>query len=244
MLEKRLYFERNKKIPFFSQSRDKLEIKDKNLIHRLKNVLRKKENDKVVLFNGNGFDYFSEILAIKKDSIVFEILKKEAIINLLNKKVHVFLSCIRKNRFEVALEKLTEIGVINLTPIITDRTQVKFDKIQDRFLKIIIEASEQSGKASLLNLNNTLNFKDAFELAIKDNDYLNVLLDPSGENLNTFKNIANYDNFNLFIGPEGGFSELEIDLARQNKFLITKISQFTLRSETAAILAAGLILNL
>ena len=105
---------------------------------------------------------------------------------------------------------------------------------EERILKIIKEAAEQSGRLIIPKFLEIQKFEDA--VSNLKNNGLNLFFDPNGEKLKNFeKEILNHKLINVFIGPEGGWSEKEINLAKENGFLIANLGNFTLRAETAAI---------
>ena len=151
----------------------------------------------------------------------------------------------KKDNFELVVQKATEVGVKEIYPIISKRT-VKFDFKKERMDKIIKEASEQSMRISLPILHQTIFFQEA--LKESSQNQLNVFCDLSSplfsEILKEKLIPKKIDSLGIFIGPEGGWSEEEIHLAKDNNFLMVKLSDLVFRSETAAIIAVYLFSHL
>lgn len=99
-------------------------LTDSELIHQMVNVFRFEIGDKVILFNGSGFEYEAEIISLNKKAVEVKILKSSQGI-LVTKNVSLYLSLIKKNNFDWAAEKCTEIGVSEIHPLISERSEKK-----------------------------------------------------------------------------------------------------------------------
>ncbi len=212
-------------------------LKNEEQIHQIVRVFRLGEGDEVILFDGNRFDFIAEIKEIKKDQIIFDLKeKKEGI--LPKGEIHLFLASIRKERFEWAVEKATELGVSSITPIITERSEHTNLNI-DRLKKIAIEASEQCGRNNVPIISPV----DSLKLIVDslDTNSTIIVADFGGVSLKSYKLLAK--SCKLFIGPEGGWTEEERELFKNKKAQVASLGALTLRAETAAISALS-ILNL
>lgn len=218
--------------------KNEIVISDFDLIHQLINVFRFGVGDKVILFDGSGFEFECEISTISKKEIKLNLLIKTQGKEVLNKNITLYLSLIKKSNFELAVEKCTEIGVTEIQPIISERSEKK-DLNIERLNKIAKEASEQSGRVTLPKIFNILSLEEAVSQAVKEGRVC-VVFDPSGEKHKTVsrKDIA------IFVGPEGGWTEKELALFKQNEFQIISIGENILRAETAAMAASSLFLIL
>lgn len=212
-----------------------IEVKDSSLFHQWKNVLKFRIGEQIILSNKNE-DILVKIKNFKKNICELEVIKKYQKKNELKRKVHLFLAILKKENFELAIQKATELGIESVTPIITERT-IKTGLNFERLEKIIKEASELSGRNSVPILNKTVSYKEIFENE-KNNKI--ILFDIEGEKIEEIKE----KEINIIIGPEGGFTEKEISLAKENKVFIASLSPLTLRGETATIVASYLIINL
>jgi len=217
----------------------KLEILEKEIFHQVKNVLRKKVGDRIILFNGTGIEAEAEIKKFLKDKIEVEVLNIEKPEREPKIFVSLFCSILKKSNFELVVQKATEIGVKEIVPILcknTVKTGVNFKRLE----KIAKEATEQSKRVTLPKIEKVLSFKEAIEKA--KNFDLKILFDISGKDFSLVKKGAK--SVAIFIGPEGGWDELEIELAKKENFEILNLGKLNLRSETAAIVASFLVSNL
>jgi len=216
-------------------NKGKIEIQDKEIFHQLKNVLRKKVGERIILFDGSGIEAEAEIKKFLKDKIEVEILKIENPKREPEIFVSLFCSILKKSNFELVCQKATEIGVKEIVPIICKNT-VKIGLNFKRLEKIAKEAAEQSKRLTLPKIEKILTFREAIE-RVKNFD-LKILFDISGKDFSSLgkkvKKLA------IFIGPEGGWDKSEIELAKKENFEILNLGKLNLRSETAAIVASFL----
>ncbi len=213
-------------------NKEDLLLKDQEIFHQIIKVLRLKKDDQILLFNKNGKEILAQIIKFEKNIIYLK--KKQDIENKKEpkKKVILYSSILKKEKFEIICQKATEIGVYKIQPILAKRT-IKLGINQKRLEKIIKEAAEQSGRIHIPELSNTLSFIESLNKA-KENE-LNIFLDPSGEKVS--KILGNIPNkVGIFVGPEGGWDESEIEAAEKFKFKIISLGNRILRAETAAIL--------
>jgi 16S rRNA (uracil1498-N3)-methyltransferase len=217
----------------------KLEISDKKIFHQLKNVLRKRVGNRIILFNGTGIEAEAEIKKFSKDKIEVEVLNIEKPEREPKIFVSLFCSILKKSNFELVVQKATEIGVKEIVPILcknTVKTGLNFERLE----KIAKEAVEQSKRVTLPKIEKVLSFKEAIERA--KNFDLKILFDISGKDFSLVKKGAK--SVAIFIGPEGGWDELEIEMAKKENFEIFNLGKLNLRSETAAIIASFLTIYL
>lgn len=218
----------------FELNKEKVLIKDKEIIFQIRRVLRFRPGKKIILVNNNlGKEALAEILNFNDNLITVKILEVFESKKEYEKEVRLYIAILKKENFELVCQKTTEIGVKKIIPLITEHT-VKLNFKKERILKIIKEAAEQSGRLIIPEFLEIQKFEDA--VSNLKNNCLNLFFDPSGEKIKNFeKEILNHKVINVFIGPEGGWSEKEINLVKENGFLIANLGDFTLRAETAAI---------
>jgi 16S rRNA (uracil1498-N3)-methyltransferase len=212
-----------------------LNIQDQHLSKQLKNVLRKKRGENVVVFDGSGREAFARIHFMDRDRVqlkIFEIIRP---IREPEAYVALFCSVLKKDNFELVCQKATEIGAKEIVPVL-NRHSVKSNLNLVRLKKIIQEAAEQSGRVTLPQLQKIIPFREAILYASSFDK--RILFDFSGESLQTgiYKNNVS-PRVALFIGPEGGFSLEEVNFAKINNFQILNLGQLNLRAETAAIVS-------
>ena len=224
----------------FDLSKKELEIKDTEIINQMKNVLRLKIGEIVELCDGKNISAIAEIVKIEKNSInvsIKEIAKNK---NKANNNVTLFCAILKKENFELVVQKTTECGVSKIVPIITSRT-IKNGLNIDRLRKIAKEASEQCGRINIPEILEPINFDESLKLVNKGD--LNIIFDASGKDVSK-DNSLTAEQFNIFIGPEGGWTEEEIEKTKKLNFKIASLGPLILRGETAAIVATYLVSNI
>jgi 16S rRNA (uracil1498-N3)-methyltransferase len=213
------------------------EITDKELVNRLSNVLRKKPGDKILLFNNTPHEAEAQIRVFSKDSVKLEV----SAITIPDREpqisISLFCSTLKKDNFELVVQKATEIGIKEIIPVLCQNS-VKRQLNFNRLTKISQEAAEQSQRINLPQISPILSFDEAMNAA-EDFD-IRILFDVQGENFyisdNGIKRVA------IFVGPEGGFSSREVELAKDNNFKIFNLGKLILRAETAAMVGSFLTL--
>lgn len=207
---------------------------DKEESKHIIKVLRKKEGDILHVTNGLGFLFNTEIALASDSKCTVNILSFE---KQEPSKYHLHLAVAptkMNERYEWFLEKATEIGIQEITPIICDHSERKVIKTE-RFQKIIESAMKQSLHYYIPKLNEPIILKDFFKKEITGGKFIAHCEETSK---NTLKSqiIQNQDT-TILIGPEGDFSNKEIELALNNNYIPISLGNTRLRTETAAIVA-------
>ncbi len=219
-----------------------------DLAHRLGRVLRLKRGDHVVLSEGGSREYEVQLTAVSPYAVTAVVIAERDAPAEPEVKLALYQSLIRANRFDLVLEKGTEIGVSRFVPVIAARSQVQANgetstARADRWRRIVIEAAEQSGRGRTPAVDAPLAFEDAVRQArgIKLLPFEGERTQGLGAYLRALSRRP--DNVSLFIGPEGGFEDPEVDLARDQGAEILSLGTRILRSETAGIVASALVLE-
>jgi len=207
--------------------------------HHLKNVLRKKIGDEIFVTDGERNLYKTHISGIEKDKILCHIEEKYYDLNEPKRKIHLYLALIKNpSRFEFAIEKAVEIGVNEITPLITEHVINKKTIKLERWQSIALSAMKQSQRCYLPIINAPLLFENAVQNC---KTTLNMLADEKEDSKTSFSLLS--DDISLFIGPEGGFSDEEVESARKNGIQIISLGKRKLRSETAAIIGVSKLID-
>ena len=213
-------------------------ILDEFASHHALRVMRVKVDDFLILFNGDGFDYKGRVSDINKKTINIEILSKEKNNNESPININLFQSISSNEKMDMVIQKATELGVSSIQPIFTSRSTIKLslDRIKKRLIhwkQVSISACEQSGRSKIPTIKSPIEF-DQISEGIKTNS-LNLLLHP--DNLEESSNLPNEysGDINVFIGPEGGFSQDEVLLLKKQNCINIKLGPRILRTETAPL---------
>ncbi len=207
---------------------------DKEESKHIIKVLRKKEGDILFATNGRGILFQIAITAALENHCSVKIVSFEAQ-EATAYKIHIAVAPTKMNdRIEWFLEKATEMGIQEITPIFCDRSERK--QINPaRFEKIIISAMKQSGQVFLPKLNEASSFKD-FVNTHQNNQKLIAHCEKTvKKSLSAI--LKPNKSSTILIGPEGDFSEKEIQLALKNNFIAVTLGKTRLRTETAALVA-------
>lgn len=215
-------------------------LSDKQLAHQMKTVLKLKPDEKIIIADGRGLEAEGQIIKYGHGEV--EIHLNEAARNLSEpkKKIILYCSLLKRENFEFAAEKAAELGVNEITPVISEKT-VKLGINPARLKRIVKEAAELAGRARIPAINQPVDFKKAIEGA-RAND-LNLFFAPGAPELN-FSGLAPAERIGVFVGPEGGWSEAEHYLAEANGLKTAGLGPLVLRAETAAIIAVFLAIKI
>ena len=220
-----------------SISKNTTTLLSKEHTHYVANVMRLKRGSNINFFNQEG-EWASEVIFLEKDRVEVKFLNKIKE-PLKSSSIELAICLIKKNPMDIILQKATELGVSKITPIISERTEIK-ELNHDRAKKIVIEATEQSNQFIPPEISKTIKLKD----------FLNQI---NGSNKLFFADINNKDRLKkedikddnlktLLVGPEGDFTPDERKMILQNKNTISfSLSNNILRTETATISALSLI---
>ena len=219
-----------------SQENNELTIEDQENIHLTK-VLRRNVGENIYVTDGKSNLYYCEIIKSSKSSTILTIVnqeKKEFDKPIL--KIGISLTK-KQDRFEWFLEKSTEIGVSEITPIISrysERNKLNLERSN----KLLISAMKQSMRYHLPKLNNPVYFDDYLKQDNNCNSFICTCLES---NIPLLKDsIIHGENSNILIGPEGGFSQIEIDKAKSASFAPVSLGKNRLRTETAGIMVCSI----
>ena len=207
---------------------------DKEESKHIIKVLRKKDTDILHVTNGLGFLFKTEITLASDSKCTVKIISFEKA-PPSKFRLHLAVAPTKMNdRFEWFLEKATEIGIHEITPIICDHSERKVINIE-RFDKILLAAMKQSNEVYLPKLNNAVTFKEFMNLK---QEGLKMIAHCEETDKRTLKSVLKPNQeLTMLIGPEGDFSEKEIALALDNDFTPVSLGNTRLRTETAAIVA-------
>lgn len=219
-----------------------------SLAHRLGRVLRLKRGDRLVLFDGGPREYEVQLTGVSANAVTAVVVGERAAPLEPTIRLTLYQALVRANRFDLVLEKGTEVGVSRFVPLLTARGRLQNEHETsaaraERWRRIVIEAAEQSGRGQVPTVEAPVTLEEALARA----GGLRIL--PwEGERL---KGLTAYlrslkerpREVALFIGPEGGFEAEEVAMAESAGAVVVTLGPRILRSETAGIVAAALVLD-
>lgn len=226
------------------------------LAHQVANVLRLREGERIVVLDNSGWERVVELDIVTKQRAGGKVVRRTLGATEPRVKVTLYQSVLKSDHFEFVLQKCTELGAAAFVPLITARTilgsvgDVDAARLR-RWQRIVVEAAEQSGRTKLPLLRPAILFQSACE------DVAGLSLIPWEEERVTSLRSVLRDRFggsersggarqpfsvNLFIGPEGGFTAEEADLARRYEVAPVSLGARILRAETAAVVATAAVL--
>ena len=213
--------------------------------HQIARVLRLQMGEKVMVFDQNGIEYLVELIIVDGKQSQGKIIFSEKTFTEPKTEIQLMVALTQREKFELILQKCTEVGVHSFTPVITERSLVQLtqftDKKSDRWMKIVMEASEQSHRTHVPVIHPVTTFQQCMKLTTDLQ-----LIAYESEHKNSIKNILSESNVKriaLLIGPEGGYTEYEVALASKSTWKAVTLGPRILRMETAAIVACALVLE-
>lgn len=201
--------------------------------------LRMRVGDFLTVFDGKGCEYSCKITAISKDRTELEILEKKTGAGETSKDYTMYLSVIKQDRFELAVQKLTELGAGAIVPVYSSFTQRGGSLNLERLNKIAISACEQCGRSKLPKISAPIEFDELLERSKES-----YLIFPWEREMNgNIKDAIDLSKqeISIFIGPEGGITEDEKDRLISCGAKSVTLGPRILRAETAAITALSVV---
>ena len=214
---------------------------ENNQVHYLINVMRKKIDDSILVFNSVNGEFLGNILEIYKNTIIIDIIKKTREVKIEN-DIWLLFAPVKRSPTEHIVQKATELGVSKIIPIITERTITKKLNLK-RMQDIAIESSEQSERITIPKVCNLTKLKD---LIINWNNeriifFCDETMRKNKANKIDFQNLSTKPYGAILVGPEGGFSTNEINYLKEKRFIRPiDLGPRILRADTAVIAALSL----
>jgi 16S rRNA (uracil1498-N3)-methyltransferase len=224
------------------------------VVHQLTHVLRMQPEDRVIVLDDSGWEQEVVLTQVGPDRVEGQVVEKRLARGEPRTKISLYQSVLKGQRFELGLQKGTELGVVEFVPVISSRCIVSglddVNRKAERWQRIILEAAEQSGRGRLPRLRAALMFSRACGRAKRLGGLslipweeenvtgLRQALHPTGDNE---QRSAQPFSVNLFIGPEGGFTAEEIDVAKGYSIVPIGLGPRILRAETAGLATVSAI---
>lgn len=219
-------------------------------VNHIKNVLRLNKGEKIVICDGQGQDYYCIIDNVAKEQVIAVIEDKQKANTELSTKIYLFQGLPKKDKMELIVQKAVELGAYEIVPVKMKRTIVKIDNEKkekakhNRWQTIANEASKQSRRGILPNVHEIVSYKEAIDMA-KELEYV-ILPYELAENMEYTRKIieeaSKCSSIGIFIGPEGGFEEEEVSLAKENGIKPITLGNRILRTETAGLTTLAMLM--
>lgn len=216
-------------------------------VKHISKVLRCKSGEKLEICDNDNNEYICEIADIDKSIVELNILHKVDIKRESDLKIKLYQGLPKGPKMEMILQKLTEVGVDEIVLVQTKRSVAKVDdkkedKKLERWERIIYEAAKQSKRGKIPRLRGILSFKEAL-LEMKENDF--NIAPYENERTKSIKQAikgVDINNIGIFVGPEGGFDESEIEAIEDIGGQSVSLGPRILRTETASVVASSIVL--
>lgn len=237
-------------MPKFFVSKDNIDdhiitITGENANH-IANVLRAKAGDEIIVGDGEGLDYSCEITEVSKKQVIAKITDITSNNAEPNTKITLFQALPKSDKMELVIQKCIEIGVDSIVPVETEHCVVKLkgkeDKKLSRWNKIAEAAAKQCGRGKIPKVCNIISFKEAVNKAISLDSAIIPYEKEKENSLKSFCCNFKGKSIGIFIGPEGGFSAEEIELAKNKGIQSVTLGKRILRTETAGLVASVILL--
>jgi 16S rRNA (uracil1498-N3)-methyltransferase len=202
--------------------------------HHHLTVGRAEEGETIEVFDGKGGLWITEIVSANRRESVVRIVESRRV-EQHGQELILGLALVKPAAFELALEKAVEVGVTRVIPILASRSNAGPGRRSDRWKRIVIEAAKQSKRYHLPAVDEPARFADILDLRAATKI---VFAERGGGSL---KSALAGSPALFLVGPEGGWTDDELDVARRKGFLLVDLGEGILRSETAAIVGAALI---
>lgn len=220
----------------FDFSEPEFLIKDREIGHQIKSVLRLKLEERLILSNGHGQEVLVEILSYIENRPFVKILERLENKSEPRRQVALYCAVLKRENFELVVQKATELGVAEIIPVVTARTIKTGIKIE-RLIKIAKEAAELAGRSVVPVVYEPMSWSQAIENARRFSN--KIICDPSG----SVPVRVSADLVAVLIGPEGGWTENELLQAKEAGWQTQNLGNLILRGETAAIIAVDRVLR-
>jgi len=214
--------------------------------HHILDVMRLKELDKVVTFDGTGKEYIGFIKEVKRKDLIIEIVETRTPLNKSSSKITLIQSIPKKDKMDYIVEKATELGVFNIVPVVTKRTIPDWDEAKcnantERWRRIVQGASKQSGRTDIPEIGKIADFSDCVKGAdLYDLAMIAVLSDETVPLKSVLKDFKG-GRVAIAIGPEGDFTPEEVKRAREANFKPVSLGSRVLKSDTAGLAALSIL---
>jgi 16S rRNA (uracil1498-N3)-methyltransferase len=221
---------------------DKTIVLDEGETRHLRDVLRLRAGDVVSVFDGAGNEFECRVETIEKRSTSLSVISKiDPPAAESNLDLTICSSILKGDKTDFAVQKLVELGVNRFVPMLSARCEVKLKdaaKRVERWRKIAFEAAKQCGRAKLMSVDEVGNFDELLQKPVGSKGEKIFFSERDGK---PFSISGKPTSLTAFLGPEGGWDNVEIELARENKLDIITLNGRIMKADTAAIAISAIL---
>jgi len=219
-------------------------------VNHIKNVLRMKQGDEIVICNGQGKDCYCIINRVSESDIIAGILSIQDTNTELKSRITLYQGLPKMDKMEFIIQKAVELGVHEIVPMMTKRTVVKLEdkkreeKKLERWQAIAEGAAKQSGRGRIPKIMPVQTYREAIQTAKEMGLGLIPYENAKGiqATKEVMKSLGQFETIGVFIGPEGGFEESEIEFAKANEIKPISLGRRILRTETAGLATLSMMM--
>ncbi len=219
-------------------------------VNHIKNVLRMENGEELMVCDGTGMEYTCRIEEFPAGEVLLSILKAEKASTELPVRLKLYQGLPKKDKMELIIQKAVELGAVEIIPVMTRRCIVKLEdekkeaKKLERWQAIAESAAKQSGRGMIPTVSRVLNYKEAVKAACGEG--MTLIPYEMAEGMKSLKEAAKkaaeQSTISVFIGPEGGFEEAEVEFAKENGVIPVSLGRRILRTETAGFTTLSILM--
>ena len=205
-------------------------------------VLRLAAGDRITVFDTESIEYEGVIMDISSGTIAVQVDNTLRLQTESKLELNLFQAILKGNRMDTVISQATQLGVSGIFPLISERTQVRSTAKVDRWNKIARESTKQCGRTVPPAVSEPVDLRGSLEIR-NESEMKIILYENQSELLRDYMSSQERSvrTINLFIGPEGGFSEQEISLAEEKGYTVLGLGERILRAETASVVSLALL---
>lgn len=232
----------------FKSIRQNLVVMPEEISKQITKVLRLRQGDKIIVLDNRGMEYEVILNQMISKEVAGDIVSRQMSTSEPKLKITLYQALLPREKFELVLQKGTEVGIDQFVPIETKRSLInknQYQGKQDRWRRILQEAAEQSERTILPALKDAISFDQAIEEASKEGlSLVAAERDPRESLRDVLKSQNNLERVSIFIGPEGGFELQEFELAKKMGAKLISLGPRIFKAETAGLVLSSLLLFL
>lgn len=219
-------------------------------VNHIKNVLRMEREEELMVCDGTGMQYTCKIVDFPAGEVRLSIQRIEKASTELAVRLKLYQGLPKKDKMELIIQKAVELGAVEIIPVMTKRCIVKLEddkkeaKKLERWQAIAESAAKQSGRGIIPTVGRVMNYKEAIKQASVEG--MALIPYEMAEGMTTLKEAAvkapEQKIISVFIGPEGGFEEAEVEFAKENGVVPVSLGKRILRTETAGFTTLSILM--